>query len=47
MSFEIAALVIIAIVDILRNGVGQRPGIPKHQLRIYQGKAGRKTWKRI
>jgi len=36
-----------AIVDILRNGLGQRPGIPKHELRIYQGKLGRKTWKRI
>jgi hypothetical protein len=34
-----------AIVEILRNGLGRMAGIPKHELRIYEG-SGR-TWKRI
>jgi len=37
-----------AILDILRNGLGRMPGIPKNLLRIYMAKnATAKTWKRV
>lgn len=36
-----------AIVQLVREGLGQRKGLAKHQLRIYQSKTGRGGWKRI
>jgi len=36
------------ILDILRNGLGHMPGIPKNLLRIYTAKqATAKAWKRV
>jgi hypothetical protein len=34
-----------AILEILRNGKGKQPGIPKHKLRIYERK--KSGWKRV
>jgi len=37
-----------AILDILRNGLGRLPGIPKNLFRIYMAKnATARTWKRV
>jgi|GEM_PF-5193748 len=33
-----------AILEILRDGKGRQPGIPKHKLRIYERNGG---WKRV
>jgi len=37
-----------AVLDVLRNGAGRLPGIPKHQLRIYQASSpDANAWKRV
>lgn len=37
----------MAILDILRNGVGSQKPTRKNSLRIYQSKTGKGSWKRI
>ena len=36
-----------AIYEIIRNGIGARPGIPKEKLGIYVSANGGKTWEGI
>lgn len=36
-----------AIIKIVRNGLGERKGIHKNHLRIYQSKTGKGGWKRV